>query len=132
LSNPTHEPSIPTYPLPLKLAFPLAVPVPVWLLVSNSLESTSAPSDPEAEPGKDVVDGVNGGTEDAAGVGCVGLFEPVVKVAELPAEVEAEVAEDEPIRWIAGSRDAKSVYLNSREMIVGRRPFAKRDGNRAY
>lgn len=100
----------------------------MWLLVSNSLESTSAPSEPEAEPGKDVVDGVNGGTDAAAGVDCDG-FEPVVNVAELPAEVEAEVAEDEPIRWIDGSSDAKSVYFNNRETIAGRRPFAKKEGS---
>lgn len=74
---------------------------------------------------------MNGGTDAAVAAGRGGKFEPVVKVAELPAEVEADVAVFEPIRWIEGSSDAKSVYFSSRETIVGRRPFANKEGNKA-
>lgn len=82
--TPTHEPSIPTYPLPLRLSAPLPVPV-CTLLSSNSLESTSAPSDPDAEPGKELVEGVNV----AAAAGC-GFGSGLVNVAELPVEVDAD------------------------------------------
>lgn len=82
--TPTHEPSIPTYPLPLKLSPPLPVPV-CTLLSSNSLESTSAPSDPDAEPGKELVDGVN-----VAATPGWGFESGLVNVAELPAEVDAD------------------------------------------
>jgi hypothetical protein len=115
---------MPTYPLPRKLFAPLPVPV-CALLSSNSLESTSAPSDPDAEPGKELVEGVNV----AAGAGW-GFASGAVNVVELPVEVEADDGLLE-MRGIRGSNAARSVYLSIRETIVGRKSDVKKEDSHA-
>lgn len=54
----------------------------------------------------------------------------MVKVVELPADVDADVVLP-GMRWIRGNNAAKSVYLSIKETIVGRKKEVKKEGNHA-